>query len=697
MRFSGSIAVLALATLFVVSRALATIGPDKFVGEFHGNGAWLTNLPYSAQAKDATNAWSATNAHALGQVSAAEWARATQGVVRSSWAYVAAAATNSYYRSNNYVIASAYLSNGYAEANWTAPAGGMALPSTASSELSSDGTNWTAAAVTNGAVWWRLRTSYYGDDGWVSNIWVTSWMSPWLVGVSNEMQAQTLYLDTPTIDRHAANKSYVDTVAAGVIPAAWANYPALSDVRVPGKRVSFEDYSLLSNGSLYALSYTIESSQQWFRIQHSRQDLFRLSASNVFLCITNLRVDVSNWVNLAVATNWMETSPFPEVTTNLLGYWSTVGTYLSVTNGDSSVTLRFTNAWTGMAFFRAVCASTNPSVTEIRTDQTYLPGSLTVDGGGNVITNGGVRINGSALGNGTNLTIAGTGSGIDGATATTIVHNVTDAPMGAISNVAWWASNSVALISNTAYWASNAVPGLSNIAWWASNSIAFASNTAKWASNSVAGVSNASWWASNSVLVVSNSASWASNSFAAASNRIYAAVSNAQSGAVLPGLLRGTGTNYLFGSTNGLTVGDMLRWDGTNFVRSAAFTPRNGGYGLAGGAWDYETNNVPTNGTVYYLDLSLLTNADGSAAVPAGAKWVATAVQAQGPTANNYVSLMAVSNNAMVANIARVQIINQTWDSYAMVPILTDRVIYFYSSPAANWVRTRAKVLGYGY
>jgi hypothetical protein len=270
-----------------------------------------------------------------------------------------------------------------------------------------------------------------------------------------------------------------------------------------------------------------------------------------------------------------------------------------------------------------------------------------------------------------------------GLSVNTIASGASEAALAAVSNVAWWASNFVA--------------GVSNVAWWASNSVASVSNMAKWASNSVASVSNVACWASNSLSLVSNTAWWASNSFTVASNRIYAGVTNAQPGAVLPNLLRGTGTNYLYGVTNGLTVGDMLRFDGTNLVRGAGFVPRNGGFDQAGGAWDYETNNLPTNGVVYYLDLSLLTNADGSAAVPSGAKWVLTSVQALGPTLNNFVKIMSVSNATQVANIARIQVASQTFDSYAPVAILTDRVLYMQMSAAANWVRTRIKILGCGY
>jgi hypothetical protein len=62
---------------------------------------------------------------------------------------------------------------------------------------------------------------------------------------------------------------------------------------------------------------------------------------------------------------------------------------------------------------------------------------------GNVVTNGGVTINGSALGNGTNLTITG-GSGIDGATGTQIVHNVTDGPFLAVTQAINAATQTIA-------------------------------------------------------------------------------------------------------------------------------------------------------------------------------------------------------------------------------------------------------------
>jgi hypothetical protein len=242
-----------------------------------------------------------------------------------------------------------------------------------SPEISADSNTWYSAFVTGVPCHWRLRTTFFQSDAPITNITVHSWRLPEVIGISNDFRGQTVHVDNPSSAREAANKTYVDGQISNVSAVGWANYPASTTVRMAGNRLSWDNYS-------------ITSSQQWFRIQHAGTDLFRISASNNLLAITNWTVNTTN-ISLWVATNDLETSPWPEWCTNLVeGTWSQVSPFTTATNGDLSVTLTFTNAWTNSetAFFRAICGATNPTVTALLTDQTtaraLIPESITLDG-----------------------------------------------------------------------------------------------------------------------------------------------------------------------------------------------------------------------------------------------------------------------------------------------------------------------------
>jgi hypothetical protein len=306
----------------------------------------------------------------------------TGGLVRVTGSYLAATCPNAYLTSNNHVLATLYLTNGYASSTHSSPGTGGVL----SPELSADSNTWSTATVTGSPCYWRLRTSLYLENTAISNIAVYSWQRPTLIGTSNDFQGQTIYADTPTSARSVANKTYVDDATGAISPANWADYPAVANVRLAGKRLTWDTYTISSNGALAAVSYAIATSQQWFRIQHSGHDLFRISASNNFLAITNWSVTSSN-ITLCVATNDLQSSPWPEVTSNLIeGVWAQISPFTTATNGDLSVTLAFSNAWTSapIAYFRAVCSATNPTLTALLTDQTtareLIPESVTLGG-----------------------------------------------------------------------------------------------------------------------------------------------------------------------------------------------------------------------------------------------------------------------------------------------------------------------------
>jgi hypothetical protein len=302
--------------------------------------------------------------------------------VRASVSYVAGTFADNTLTAVDYVLASKYLTNGYASATYSSPGAAGTL----SSEVSPDSNTWYVAYVTGDPVYWRLRTSFIFFDAIISGISVSSWMLPSVIGTSNDFSGQTLHVDTPTTARNPTTKTYVDAALATVSPANWANYEAAANVRLGGKTLTWDTYSISSNGTLAAVSYTIASSQQWFRIQRAGSDMFRISSSNNFLAITNWTVNTTNII-LQVATNDLDSSPWPECTTNLMeSYWTPISTYTAVTNGDLSVALTFTNAWTNSsaAFFRAICFSTNASRTEILTTITTAKAlsvdSLTVNG-----------------------------------------------------------------------------------------------------------------------------------------------------------------------------------------------------------------------------------------------------------------------------------------------------------------------------
>jgi hypothetical protein len=307
---------------------------------------------------------------------------------------------------------------------------------------------------------------------------VYSWRSPELCGRTNNFAGQEIEVDTPTASGQAASKGYVDNVASNITPAQWAQYPAAADVRVAGKRLTWETYSLLSNGTLAAVSYTVASSQNWFRVQHSGWDLLRISASNNLLAITNFVIDASNYLNMAVWTQDLVTAPWPEYTTNLVdGYWTRVTAWTSVTNGDDSVNLRFTNDWTGAAFFRALCLATNETVTELLTDKTtarklevesatlggvnrtnwpasggtsgaevtnivgdvnstgtvYNASNLDGVAAASYVTNGGATINGQAISNGAAITIPTNAAPVEWAIFTMTNSSVTAAHLAYVS------------------------------------------------------------------------------------------------------------------------------------------------------------------------------------------------------------------------------------------------------------------------
>jgi hypothetical protein len=376
-------------------------------------------------------------------------ANLTQDVVRASREYLAYSLGSGSLVSNGHVIAGALLTNGYVRATWSVDPGNAG---SGISETSVDSNTWATATATGAQVYWRLRTIGYFSAGVATNVAVYSWRAPELCGRTNNFAGQEIEVDTPTASGQAASKGYVDNVASNITPAQWAQYPAAADVRVAGKRLTWETYSLLSNGTLAAVSYTVASSQNWFRVQHSGWDLLRISASNNLLAVTNFTIDASNYLNMAVWTQDLVNAPWPEYTTNLVdGYWTRVTAWTSVTNGDDSVNLRFTNDWTGAAFFRALCLATNETVMELLTDKTTAR-KLEVESA----TLGGV--------NRTNWPASG---GTSGAEVTNIVGDVlstSTVPLAVFAENAGagtdavaraFATNAAGYVSSGYYWATN--------------------------------------------------------------------------------------------------------------------------------------------------------------------------------------------------------------------------------------------------
>ena len=96
------------------------------------------------------------------------------------------------------------------------------------------------------------------------------------------------------------------------------------------------------------------------------------------------------------------------------------------------------------------------------------------------------------------------------------------------------------------------------------------------------------------------------------------------------------------------------------------------------------------------LDLSVLTNSDGSAAVPTGAKAVSVILEVYSPTPGNRIYVSSVSNNTMSC-ACRTQVANTFLDVSYTVPLLTDRTLWYSMTAANTWVHAAIKIIGVFY
>lgn len=165
-------------------------------------------------------------------------------------------------------------------------------------------------------------------------------------------------------------------------------------------------------------------------------------------------------------------------------------------------------------------------------------------------------------------------------------------------------------------------------------------------------------------------------------------------------LVTGTSNNLLgtiVATTNSAAFTNNVRAAQTNMDYS--FKPRNGGF-TKEGQFDFTTNNLITNSACNILDLSTLTNSDGSAAVPVGSSWVTLWCEIRSSFVTELFHLSTATNpvssfsNSVFA--IRCVVANGFLEGSGAVPITTNRTLYYNQTTNGTWDRLRIKITGAG-
>lgn len=127
---------------------------------------------------------------------------------------------------------------------------------------------------------------------------------------------------------------------------------------------------------------------------------------------------------------------------------------------------------------------------------------------------------------------------------------------------------------------------------------------------------------------------------------------------------------------------------GTNYVDAAISLVRKDG--MARGNFDYTNiTDIITDASFRQLDLSLLTNATGTAVVPVGSKWVGVYASARHATVGKIVVLYQYGNGTNAVMVLRSQVSAVSTDASALIPIGEDRSIWYYADTSFTIIQLK--------
>ena len=183
------------------------------------------------------------------------------------------------------------------------------------------------------------------------------------LGTQADLHGRKLLVDTPLIDRQAANKAYVDSTAAGLQSQVTAITPALNGVRLNGNTVEF--------GSRWTITEEVGVEDADLVVRRQGQSVVRFSGSGVARPdLTAISVAPGGSITLRCLAN-TNASLSVQVSTNGLGNWSAWTNPISVSRPDTlHADIRLTNTLYSFAFFRASAAAAGTGSTYI---VSYVP------------------------------------------------------------------------------------------------------------------------------------------------------------------------------------------------------------------------------------------------------------------------------------------------------------------------------------
>lgn len=183
------------------------------------------------------------------------------------------------------------------------------------------------------------------------------------LGTQADLHGRNLLVDTPLIDRQAANKAYVDSTAAGLQSQVTAITPALNGVRLNGNTVEF--------GSRWTITEEAGEEDADLVVRRQGQSVCRFSGSGVARPdLTAISVAPGGAITLRCLAN-TNASLFVQVSTNGLGNWSAWTNPISVSRPDNlHADIRLTNTLYSYAFFRSAASAAGTGSTYI---VSYVP------------------------------------------------------------------------------------------------------------------------------------------------------------------------------------------------------------------------------------------------------------------------------------------------------------------------------------
>ena len=242
-------------------------------------------------------------------------------------------AGGTYTATGEVVCTSGLLTNGVESIDYDLSGAGLFI----FKQISTNGSDWTTfTSIAADPSYIRLITV----DGMpvpgstvsvnISNIVVTSFDTPALVGTTNDVAGQVFRVSDPVNPRDIVNKRYLDAEVTANDPVDWSDYPAISDVYLgTNALIMGKGWSVAISNSMGTLSYTsIAADGGMMQISHNGTPMITADSGLGGLAISGY--DMSNTTVYAfyVATNGVVSTPIIEHTDNLqLPNWQIVAAF----------------------------------------------------------------------------------------------------------------------------------------------------------------------------------------------------------------------------------------------------------------------------------------------------------------------------------------------------------------------------------